>query len=657
MQTIPSSYELDFTGTNPNNKILKERHTLTPVNGPNFNILIPRTTPYHEDSMRVINVSTGLPLVKGVDWVPGHKFIAASSDGIRLPIYGTVLLTNVVGSAPIAYELDYQTLGGHYSENDYNQLVALIRLAVDPRVVTWDQIIDPPAEMAPNYHMHNVVNTAGYDAFIAKFQEGIDQHTLQAGLLKQEVLNHANDKNNPHNVTPAQLGLERFTTVYRASMANVVSGENNNYVTGLTVRDYVVDYVSGQLAPVAANINKSYIGLSSVPNYAAAGALDADANANNSFATPNIVNYLITKRLQALPLAQLQTMIDAFNSHVLELDAHGDTVVGNEGQMALFIDNTRPSHFRAVHRYNFVNVATDSDTYTLCVNAGNTHPIADFVNNRVLEWNGSSYVPSVTLTLATLLPKGNSFYSAATQKTFHASSAGQLFPIGGAVDEATVNGINNRVPVIRSNTIIQPAITHTYNQSANEQPALLVVTTRTDSSETRNYRGTKANESVYINGVLSGGIDYTSTHIHFYNQTGQAFMSYNRGTGKIDHVGMNTVSDPKLKANLTELPVELNSDMLKLYEWYWKEHDTVPAMFHGRYDTGLNAREVERVFPTCVDEGEDGYLRVDYAKVGVHIGLAAINRIDALEARLARLERGGKLKQFVVAILKWFTTK
>lgn len=93
----------------------------------------------------------------------------------------------------------------------------------------------------------------------------------------------------------------------------------------------------------------------------------------------------------------------------------------------------------------------------------------------------------------------------------------------------------------------------------------------------------------------------------------------NTFTGVQTATGFAVSSDRRLKDAITQLAVDAAAlDRIGLYAWHWN----ALSGRAGEQDSGVLADEVAAVFPSCVYTGEDGYQRVDYGKLAVHLILS-----------------------------------
>ena len=100
--------------------------------------------------------------------------------------------------------------------------------------------------------------------------------------------------------------------------------------------------------------------------------------------------------------------------------------------------------------------------------------------------------------------------------------------------------------------------------------------------------------------------------------------------------GFFETSDSRLKDFKDPVKVDLDK-LSKLTKAYFTFKND-PEKMH----LGVSAQEIQEIYPEIVDENEEGFLSVDYAKLSV-IALTAVdelnNRLNSIEERLSRLEK------------------
>ena len=100
--------------------------------------------------------------------------------------------------------------------------------------------------------------------------------------------------------------------------------------------------------------------------------------------------------------------------------------------------------------------------------------------------------------------------------------------------------------------------------------------------------------------------------------------------------GFYETSDERLKNFSDDVTIDLEklSSLRKKY-FTWKDG-------HGDKQLGVSAQEVQVLYPELVNEGDDGHLSVDYAKLSV-VALSAVDKLynkqKDLEDKLAKIEK------------------
>lgn len=216
-------YQLDPTGVSPDNFVQGEPHSLN--NGSRFRPLAPINGAFFTDSIAVRDRTTGLPLVKGVQFYSFELYETPSAK------YGKEICALVMVTDPNVsneVEIDYQCLGDEYSTQQLAVLNQLEALMLDNRPVAYGNLAKKPSDFAPQLHRHDVGDISGFESTthaINRLRQAVElgdaaSHdevyqyidrlsgelhgiidTMQASLT-----DHEDDQDNPHRVTAAQLG-------------------------------------------------------------------------------------------------------------------------------------------------------------------------------------------------------------------------------------------------------------------------------------------------------------------------------------------------------------------------------------------------------------------------------------------------------------------
>lgn len=225
------TYPYDPSGLLLSNKVVEESHTITPANGKDFRFIVPKAAPYFVRSVKLFHAATGKEMIRGTDWVPGHAFQAATKTQPYVEIAGSLLILNNSLSGTFTLK-EYQTLGGEYTIDETTALEILANTLLDPRLTTWDKVIDAPLIYDALTHLHHVSTSIGYGDMVTALQNLVTVFTLEASKLNDRITAHLNDALNPHSTSAESVQLARFLNVYRSSLDEVIAGKNNsNFVT------------------------------------------------------------------------------------------------------------------------------------------------------------------------------------------------------------------------------------------------------------------------------------------------------------------------------------------------------------------------------------------------------------------------------------------
>ena len=273
------AFDLDTTGIKPDNAITRERHTVTSVNAADYSFIIPVNAPFFSQSLKVyLEEGSNLTLLsEGVDYGLSLQFQSATLV-IAKPVYGAISFYKDYSTAQIL--IDYQTLGGEWVLNQTQMSEVLANIIYNPRGLTWEEVANVPKLFPPAPHPWNFSNMVGLEGPTqslneiaqaianrpstpganlnctkdsiglgkvenyppASIQETIAglksdalvtpatlKATLQAlGILDcSQALNklstHIQDKNNPHEVTKAQVLLGSVENLPVATAGDILA--------------------------------------------------------------------------------------------------------------------------------------------------------------------------------------------------------------------------------------------------------------------------------------------------------------------------------------------------------------------------------------------------------------------------------------------------
>ena len=287
MSNATFAYPFDPTGTQASNKITAEHITIAPPELSEFHFIIPSATPFFRETMQVVHLPSQRTLVEGVDYACTHYFHDASMACAK-PIYGSITFHDAQLAG--AVRLTYQTLGGDWTLEATKIISILSNKLVNPRRVTWEQVADLPYAFPPIDHAWHLDDMVGMSE-IVEVLEGIRDALAASG--EGGLQTHIADKDNPHNTTKAQVGLELVENYPVATVAEAQAGTAvNRYLTVLRGAQLVEALIGNALnthtnrSDNPHNTTKSQVGLGNVQDYPVASQIEAETGtANNRYMT------------------------------------------------------------------------------------------------------------------------------------------------------------------------------------------------------------------------------------------------------------------------------------------------------------------------------------------------------------------------------------
>lgn len=173
--------DLDWTGRNPDNRIVSEPHVLS--NRPTRSVATSRG-PFFAESLIVM--AGGATLTRGRDYqlVELHQEATLKSGK---EIHSVILiLSNSVGDS---VEVTYQALGGHYGRNDEAIANLFETVLTDNRPVAWSNIFNKPTQFNPTIHRHLLEDVYGFEAIVDYLERIKRAITLGQSSIVIEVVN------------------------------------------------------------------------------------------------------------------------------------------------------------------------------------------------------------------------------------------------------------------------------------------------------------------------------------------------------------------------------------------------------------------------------------------------------------------------------------
>lgn len=298
MSTIPTPYPFDPVGTAASNKVT-ETQIIQPRGTFDHYYIVPRYAPFYAESVKlrlypmganVNNPAGGRLLVEGVDYDLGYHF-AHASHTIGKAVYGSINFFMKQPAIEGQLRMEYQTVGDVWtlSTEDYMELLA--NVIFNPRITTWEHVVELPFQFPVVNHTFDIKDFTGMSDVEQKLDD-IEAAILQANA--GGLLDHINNKANPHEVTKDQVGLGLVDNFPSATVGEAQAGTSNNrFMTPLRTKNLidaiVVPVINAHVNDTGNphSVTKAQVGLGNVQNYAVASQSEAEAGASNArYMTP-----------------------------------------------------------------------------------------------------------------------------------------------------------------------------------------------------------------------------------------------------------------------------------------------------------------------------------------------------------------------------------
>ena len=295
MSDTTVQYPFDPAGTATTNRISGELRVLSPPNYTDFYFIVPNAPPFFRNGLQIVHISTGRVLVEGQDYVLSHLFHDASL-ACATEIYGSITIYDKTLAG--AVRLTYQTLGGTWTLNEQQILELLSRVITDPRVTTWEQVVELPIRFPVIDHEWDLVDMVGASEVVEAIYavEQAIREASDAGLPA-----HLADYNNPHRTTKDQVNLGNVENYPVATPQEAAAGTApDRYMTAQRTRQAIVAWSATTFDVHAADqanphgVNATQVGLGAVQNFGLATTQEAQGGAvNNKYMTPVLVKAAI----------------------------------------------------------------------------------------------------------------------------------------------------------------------------------------------------------------------------------------------------------------------------------------------------------------------------------------------------------------------------
>lgn len=174
--------DLDITGSNINNRIVDEPHTLSGAR--QARSIAPNLGAFFSDSLIVKEGTRSL--ARGIDYqiVELHQE-ATLKYGKEISSVILIINNNISSDVVITY----QALGGHYTYSDTAIANMYQTVTNDNRPVDWNNIFNKPSEFNPVIHRHLLDDVYGFEPIVDYLERIKRAITLGQTTIVLEVIN------------------------------------------------------------------------------------------------------------------------------------------------------------------------------------------------------------------------------------------------------------------------------------------------------------------------------------------------------------------------------------------------------------------------------------------------------------------------------------
>ena len=217
---MSNPYSFDPTGQLAANRINNEQQIITAPNHRNHHFVVPTFAPYFADNVTITyrDLSNNTrPLVEGIDYHHGFQFIGASRACAK-PIYGGISFLNLELTGVVT--ISYNTVGGDWTI-DAQQIEEILSDTLrNPRVTTWEQVVNVPELFPPVDHEWYLQDLVGMKEVKDKVEEIALAIANKPSTNPLEGIDLYPNKN--------QLGLGNVDNFKTASDAEAIAGTLNS---------------------------------------------------------------------------------------------------------------------------------------------------------------------------------------------------------------------------------------------------------------------------------------------------------------------------------------------------------------------------------------------------------------------------------------------
>lgn len=219
-------YPLDPTGVNPDNLVVREKHSLIPKARPtDVRVACPKYGPFYGHSnLTILDAANGRALDRDIDYkVTDLLQDPTLSFGQNISQF--IVITN--GAVSNELEISYQVLGGNYQNDTTAVKHAFETFLNDTRPVDWSNITGRPATFPPSLHLHLLSDIINFGPLVVAIDALKDAKLLNNTPMFEALIDWINSKKTSWNDI-----TDRPTTASDMGLTDVVFNIGDQVITG-----------------------------------------------------------------------------------------------------------------------------------------------------------------------------------------------------------------------------------------------------------------------------------------------------------------------------------------------------------------------------------------------------------------------------------------
>ena len=201
MSSTVFAYPLDPTGQNPANRIEGELHV---ADVKRVRAIIPRYGPYFTATVRVFDHTTGVELNRNIQFRCAELLQDATLN-YGQEICSLILIVDSTASTNI--RIDYQVLGGLYTNNIAALANVYEAVVNDSRPVDWQNVQDKPVAYPPTMHSHVLSDVYGWEPIISALERVRSAIVLSNVPAFEALLDWVNERLTHVKISADSVGL------------------------------------------------------------------------------------------------------------------------------------------------------------------------------------------------------------------------------------------------------------------------------------------------------------------------------------------------------------------------------------------------------------------------------------------------------------------